>query len=214
MHRHRFKRSNTQGFSGALLHQKKEKDWDWTPDYLNYLAKKLPAGQKLPLLHLAVWFCREKACKDSFTRALIMKRFVREYQFTDTELRALFELELVSNISEEDAFQNTPSKWHLIIEGYGTPKDVLPEGGAILQLLEFFMAWSRPQSSFYAGDSFERDHGGQRAWKDLSFGCCLVGTNSGMGGHYDRSARTDSYTSNNQVCCFQLRCAKTSHSGI
>ena len=129
---------NTQAFTpGALLHQKDEKDWGWAPGYLQFLACKLPKGQKLPLLHLAVWFGREEAWEDSISRADIVKKFVSDYHLTADEVSTLFDSSISSALSEDGAFQSTPVKWDRIIEGFGTPEDVPPEGSAILHFLEF-----------------------------------------------------------------------------
>lgn len=128
---------NTQGFSGALLHVKKEKDWGWAATYLEFLTSKLPKGYKLPLTDFAIWFGRENIWEDSATRANIADKFVRDFHLTSAELDKLFDVTFTSNLSEEDAFQSTPAKWNRIIEGFGIPDDVPREGGAILQFLEF-----------------------------------------------------------------------------
>jgi len=128
---------NTQGFAGALLHQKNEKDWGWTADYLSFLASKLPKGKKLPLLHFAVWFNRDEPLGDSATRASVVKQFISHFQIADTELSALFDDTFASALSETEAFQSSPVKWDRIIEGFGIPNDVPLEGSAILHFLEF-----------------------------------------------------------------------------
>lgn len=129
--------ANTQTFTPALLHQKDGKDWGWDPGYLQFLATKLPKGQKLPLLQLAVWFGREEAWEESITRADIVEKFVIDYHLTAVEISTLFDFSLSSAFSEDEAFQSTPVKWDRIIEGLGTPEDVPPEGSAILHFLEF-----------------------------------------------------------------------------
>jgi hypothetical protein len=128
---------NTQGFAGALLHVKKEKDWGWASGYLDFLKSKLPRGKKLPLVDLAVWFGREIPWDDTVTRADIAEKFIRDFHITTPELNALFDTKHLSNLIEEVAFQQTPAKWDRIIEGFGIPGDVPKEGGAILQFLEF-----------------------------------------------------------------------------
>lgn len=129
---------NTQGFTGALLHQKKEKDWGWASNYLSFLVSKLPKGQKLPLLHFAVWFGRDEVWDDSVTRTKVIEKFIRDFHLADTELSALFDRTFsTSSLSEDEAFQPILVKWEQIVEGFGIPEDVPPEGGAILQFLEF-----------------------------------------------------------------------------
>jgi AAA ATPase domain/AAA domain len=128
---------NTQGFAGALVHREKEKNWGWSADYLSFLAKKLPKGQRLPLFNFAVWFEREVQWEESATRADVVAMFIRHFQIDDSALSKLFDTTPSSMLSEEEAFQQDPATWNRIIEGFGTPDDVPPEGSAILHLLEF-----------------------------------------------------------------------------
>ncbi|CAB3688267.1 AAA family ATPase [Trinickia soli] len=128
---------NTQGFAGALLHIKNEKDWGWETGYLAFLASKLPKGQKLPLVDLAIWFERETRWDDDVTRADIARKFVGDFHLSDAELSTLFDATDLSSLTEEAAFESTPAKWDRIIEDFGIPVDVPREGGAILQFLEF-----------------------------------------------------------------------------
>jgi len=128
---------NTQGFAEALLHQKNEKLWGWTDDYLTFLTKKLPRGQKLPLLDLAVWFAREQPIEDTTSLSDLCAKFAIDFNLTASELDSLFDRTIDFALSEEDAFSSLPAKWEEIIEGFGVPNDVPPDGGAILQFLEF-----------------------------------------------------------------------------
>lgn len=127
---------NTQAFSGALLHQKNEKLWGWTFDYIHFLAGKLPRGQKLPLLHFAVWFAWNEVWENQTTRADVVEKFVRDFHLNDTEIDALFDQALPLTPSESESFQTTPVKWEQIIQGFGIPEDIPPERSATLQLLE------------------------------------------------------------------------------
>lgn len=128
---------NTQGFSEALLHPKNEKLWGWASNYLSFLSGKLPKGQKLPLLDFAVWFAREHPLDDSMSRSELCSKFISDFNLTEFELNHLFDRTIDSAISDEEAFSIFPAKWEDIIEGFGIPNDVPPEGGAILQFLEF-----------------------------------------------------------------------------
>jgi len=128
---------NTQGFAEALLHTKKEKDWGWSKDYLQFLRRKLPKGRRIPLLHLAVWFGRDEPWNDSATRQTVVDTFVKQYLLTQDEIDSLFDTGIDSSIAEDQAFQVAPPNTERIIEGFGAPPDVPIEGGATLQYLEF-----------------------------------------------------------------------------
>jgi len=129
---------NTQAFGGALIHQAKDRNWGWSPNYLRFLESKLPGGEKLPLLHLSIWMFREEAWPDSFSRKDVIGRFIRHFHISKDEIGALFDLALDSALSESDAFQEVPVKWDKIIEDFDVPPDVPAEESAILRYLEFF----------------------------------------------------------------------------
>ncbi len=128
---------NTQGFADAILHTKNENIWGWSAGYLDFLQSKLPKGQKLPLIDLAVWFGRETLWDDQIALVDIAEKFIRDFHLTTTELDKLFETRQRPGLVEVDAFQPTPARWDRIVEGFGVPEDVPKEGGAILQFLEF-----------------------------------------------------------------------------
>ena len=128
---------NTQTFGPALLHQKTDPNWGWATDYISFLKTQLPRGAKINLLDLAVWFYRNEPWDELTTRQDIVRRFSHEIQLTTIEIEILFNLDIATDISEEDAFQQVPADWSQIIGNYDLPVDVPPEAGATLRFLEF-----------------------------------------------------------------------------
>lgn len=128
---------NTQTFRDAILHEKNDSTWGWAPDYLEHLASKLPRGSvRLSLFHLAVWIYRERPFGDDDSRSEIVTDFASDFAITDEEQRALFDSDIVSNLSQDQAFQELPTRWTEILASRSTPKDVPAEPSGILRYLE------------------------------------------------------------------------------
>jgi hypothetical protein len=127
---------NTRGFPDAFLHDRNDNTWGWSRDYLRALAEKLPRGIRLPLFDMAVWLYKMNQWPDDITREKAVKQIINDYQITSKELEVLFQTEILSSLSEDDSFAQLPAKWHQILAGYSTPKDVPPEGSGILTYLE------------------------------------------------------------------------------
>jgi hypothetical protein len=127
---------NTRGCPDAFLHDKNDNTWGFSVGYVDALAPKLPKRIKLPLFHLAAWLCRDKAWPDSVTRKQVLADFCREYAISPAEKERLFSMEVVSDLSEEEAFQELPVKWYQILASYSAPQDVPPENSGILTYLE------------------------------------------------------------------------------
>lgn len=127
---------NTRGVPGAFLHDRDDNTWGWSVDYLDALKRKLPRKMKLPLFHMAVWLYRDREWKNDAKRADVVTRIIDEYGITAREIEALFDSSIDSSLSEKDAFQETPAKWHEILQGYSSPEDVPPESSGVLTYLE------------------------------------------------------------------------------
>ncbi|MDP2863248.1 MAG: hypothetical protein Q8N95_10705, partial [Desulfobacterales bacterium] len=140
---------NTQTFRDALLHEKNDSTWGWTQDYVEQLAAKLPRrGVRIPLFHLAVWLYKYRAWKDEIRRADIIGQIIAEYGLTQEELNNLFQIDVVSDIIEGQAFQELPVKWHQILAAFSQPKDVPAEASGILNYLETEAIGPVPQLVF------------------------------------------------------------------
>ena len=127
---------NTRSFHSAFNHPHNSQDWGWTPEYISALSQKLPRKKKMPLFHLAVWLNRQQPFSEKMTRADIVKRFVSEYFITSKELEVLFDDSISSQLSEDQAFSETPIAWSKIQEKYSAPPDALAERSGILCYLE------------------------------------------------------------------------------
>ena len=128
---------NTQTFRDALLHERNDNTWGWSSDYLVHLSRRLPrAGIRIPLFHLAVWIYRERSFEDGYTRADVVKDFVKAFAITRDEIDALFQADIASNITERQSFQELPVRWTEILAPRSTPRDVPAESSGILNYLE------------------------------------------------------------------------------
>jgi hypothetical protein len=126
---------NTRGTT-AFLHDKNDNTWGFASNYVEALREKLPRGRKVPLFQLAAWMYRDRTWKDETNRSDIVRKFVSEYHLTPKELENLFERQVISKLTEEQAFQPLPTKWHEILSAYSPPQDAPPEESGILQFLE------------------------------------------------------------------------------
>ena len=128
---------NTQTFRDALLHERNDNTWGWTKDYVQQLTAKLPRrGVRIPLIHLAVWLHKYRTWEDGIRRADIIRQVIAEYGMTQEEVDNLFQTDTVSDLTEEQAFQELPVKWHEILAPFSQPKDVPAEASGILTYLE------------------------------------------------------------------------------
>ena len=128
---------NTQTFRDALIHEKYDNTWGWASDYLVHLASRLPrASIRIPLFHLAVWIYRESPLDEGYARTDVVNQFINEFAITNEELDSLFEIDIVSDIDEEQSFQYLPVRWHEILASRSTPKDVPAESSGTLNYLE------------------------------------------------------------------------------
>lgn len=128
---------NTQTFRDALLHEKNDNTWGWSVDYVQQLAAKLPRrGLRIPLFDLAVWLYKDLPWEDEISTVDVIGKIISEYGLTQEELNNLFQTDIVSEITEDHAFQELPVKWHQILAAFSQPKDVPAEASGILTYLE------------------------------------------------------------------------------
>lgn len=127
---------NTQTFRDALQHETYDNTWGWTSEYVDILASKLPRGIRIPIFDLAAWIYKYDAWDDHVRRPEISYRFISDFAITKEELSQLFQIDLVTELSEEDAFQELPVKWHELLAPYSRPTDVPAEPSGILNYLE------------------------------------------------------------------------------
>lgn len=125
---------NTQAFSDAILHVKNESVWGWTENYIDFLKSKLPSGDGVPLIELAIWFYRDMSFDDNFRGEHLISEFVKEFGLGSVGLN-----EIISFYFDESEyiFSNKAIDFDSFSDDFGLPPDVEPQGGAILQYLEF-----------------------------------------------------------------------------
>lgn len=126
---------NTRGTT-AFLHDKNDNTWGFSQKYVEGLREKLPRGRRVPLFDLAAWIYRDRGWDDAAKRSTVVRKFIADYHLTADELEGLFEMEVISGLPEEQAFQPLPTKWYQILSGYSAPDDAPPEESGILQYLE------------------------------------------------------------------------------
>ena len=128
---------NTQTFRDAILHDKNDTTWGWSTDYVAQLARHLPRGSvRLPIFQLTVWLYRDRSFDDDYSRTDAVKEFVNEFAITDDEMDALYRTDIVSDLTEEESFQELPVPWYQILASRSRPKDVPAESSGILRYLE------------------------------------------------------------------------------
>ena len=128
---------NTQTFRDAILHEKNDNTWGWASDYLVQLARRLPhASIRIPLFHLAVWIYRERPLEESWAKADVVEGFVNEFAIANEELETLFQTDIVSDIPEDQSFQELPVRWHEILASRSRPSDVPADSSGTLNYLE------------------------------------------------------------------------------
>lgn len=127
---------NTTTFKDAFIHETKSKEWGWRENYVQFLKTKLTNNQPISAFHLAVWFFRNRTFEENFSRKKLVSEFYKEFNITQTEKDNLFNSEIISKISEEEAFQNEPISWKSILNDIEAAPDVKPNQGGILSLLE------------------------------------------------------------------------------
>ena len=128
---------NTQTFRDAILHERNDNIWGWAPDYVHHLARRLPrASIKIPLFQLAVWIYKTETLGEAFSRDDVVARFIRDFEITNEELNALFQTDIVSDLTEDQSFQTRPVRWTDILASRSTPKDVPAESSGTLNSLE------------------------------------------------------------------------------
>jgi len=120
----------------ALLHDSHYDTWGFTDDYIQQLEKLLPGNQKISLFHIAVWFYKYKPWEDSKLRKDIVNCLIKDFSISDAEIEKLFDTNIVSDISEKDAFRPIKAEWFQIIEPYEIPPDAPPSESGILSYLE------------------------------------------------------------------------------
>jgi hypothetical protein len=126
---------NTQTFSGAFLHIKKEKTWGWSNNYLDILKTQLRNNELLSIFDLAVWVFKGKKWPDSANLQTVIQTFIEEFEITDGERTQLF-TNKIESYPCVNPFQEFPVSWDDLRNELSSPPDASPSRGATLSYLE------------------------------------------------------------------------------
>ena len=122
---------NTQTFRDAFDHPANTALWGWKPEYVSVLKGRLK-NKTIPIFPLVVWIGRNTPYSDDFHREDCIEKFIADFQITQSEIDALFDLNINSGVDEDDAFSEVPVPWNAIIAPFSMPPDVGPDAEALL----------------------------------------------------------------------------------
>ncbi|MEA5058963.1 MAG: ATP-binding protein [Candidatus Pelethousia sp.] len=126
---------NTQTFSQAFLHVKKEKTWGWTDNYIDVLEALLKNKQRLSIIDLAIWVFKDKEWPDNIDLDTISQHFLSVFDITPEEKNRLFSIE-VQGYPIKKPFQEKQTTWVDLSREITPPPDAAPNRGATLSYLE------------------------------------------------------------------------------
>lgn len=126
---------NTQTFSAAFLHTKKEKTWGWSKNYIDVLVSLLKNNNPLPVFDLAVWVFKSKDWPNDTGLNDISEYFFTYFHATDDEIDRLFSSK-IEGYPTVNPFQTTPTSWLELSKTIMPPPDDVPSRGATLSYLE------------------------------------------------------------------------------
>lgn len=126
---------NTQTFSDAFLHRKKEKTWGWSNNYLDILKAQLRNDELLSILDLSIWVFKDRKWPDSATLQTIIQTFIEVFEISENELEKLFSTRIESYPCA-NPFQEIPVSWDDLRNELSLPPDASPSRGATLSYLE------------------------------------------------------------------------------
>lgn len=129
----------------AFLHPKKSNLWGWQSNYVavlkGYLYNRLP----IPAFHLAVWLYREREWADETTGSDIVWTFLTEFNFTQDEIDALFDIHAPAEVKFDDKKVSWRQLRTLIDQ---LPPDAPKEEGGTLACIELKGVGPAPSIQF------------------------------------------------------------------
>ena len=127
---------NTRTFKAAFLHEKNSKDWGWSTDYVDQIARyAITSGhKKLPLPAIAVWVLKYRKWKDTATVDDVVSTFIAEYHITDYEKKVLFSY--LDAFPPVPAFQSERISWNQLSDSLTAPPDAQPDKEGTLSMIE------------------------------------------------------------------------------
>ena len=126
---------NTQTFSSAFLHTKKEKTWGWSNNYIDVLVSHLKNSIPLPIIDLAIWVFKNKDWQKDSNLQTVSEFFIESFKITADERAKLFS-EAIDGYTVSNPFQANPVTWNELSAHIVSPPDAAPSRGATLSYLE------------------------------------------------------------------------------
>lgn len=127
---------NTQTFGAAFLHERNSRIWGWAPNYVALLEARLPRKRKIPAFDLAVWLFKDYEWLGSPGRADVIAHLISEYDLTETEQQALFDLASGPELSLAEIYQPNKPEWRDLRPLLPAAPDAKPDQGGTLAYLE------------------------------------------------------------------------------
>ena len=83
---------NTQTFGNVFLHERGSPEWGFTENYIDLIQSAIRTGRyrKMPLAAIAIWVAKDREWAQHTTLEELVKDFLRRYNITPGERRALF----------------------------------------------------------------------------------------------------------------------------
>jgi len=126
---------NTQTFSDAFLHTKKEKTWGWSTNYIDVLTSQLRNNELISLFDLSVWVLKDRKWSVDSTPQSIIQTFVELFEITKDEQERIFTNQ-IDGYPISNPFQELPVTWDDLRNDLVPPPDASPSRGATLSYLE------------------------------------------------------------------------------
>ena len=84
--------TNTRTFGNAFLHERGSTEWGFRENYVNLISSVFRSRgyRRTPLTAIAVWTAKHQECEQDTTLDGLVRDFLRQYNITPSERRALF----------------------------------------------------------------------------------------------------------------------------
>jgi predicted ATPase len=127
---------NTRTFTQAFIHERNSRIWGWDTNYVEVLQEKLLKGRRIPAFDLAVWLYRDQEWRDDVSEKTVIEAFISDFDITEEEKTALFDLNPVSSLGFNECFQAVKPSWSDLRAHIPAPPDAKPDQDGTLAYLE------------------------------------------------------------------------------
>ena len=116
---------NTQTFRDAFLHERGERTWGWSENYITVLQNWISRfSQKLPAIYLAIWTLKDKEWPEGSTVTDILRAFCDLFHITEEEQSALFDMGINDDLDAALVFQDHLLMWSDYEDFVSLPPDL------------------------------------------------------------------------------------------